>query len=449
MGFNKDFMWGAASAAYQVEGAWNEDGRGPSVWDVCGRGRNKVLFNETGDVACDHYHRYKEDVALMKEMGLKCYRFTISWSRVLPDGTGKVNEKGLQFYSDLVDELLTNGIRPLVSIFHWDYPYALYQKGGWMNPESSEWFLEYTKVIVDALSDRVSCWLTLNEPQCFIGCGYEFGSHAPFVQMSAKELITMTHNALLAHGKAVKYIREHAKTKAEISFAPIAPVYIPKDNSPEAIEEARQKTFSMTKQGFTFGLTWWSDPIILGKYPDEAYELFGDDMPVYSEEEMKLISQPLDFYGMNVYYSAGGLNQKEVYPENMWQGRAHTAMDWPVSPEVLYWSPKFIYERFGLPIMITENGMAGMDWVHLDGKVHDPYRIDYTRRYLREFRRAAEDGIPLKGYMHWSVMDNFEWAFGYNKRFGLIYVDYQTQERTIKDSGYWYKEVIESNGESL
>lgn len=448
MGFSKDFMWGAASAAYQVEGAWQEDGRTPSVWDVCGRGRNKVLYNENGDIACDHYHRYKEDVALMKEMGLKYYRFSISWNRVIPDGIGAVNEKGLQFYSDLVDELLANGIQPMVSIFHWDYPYALYQKGGWMNPESSEWFLEYTKVLVDALSDRVTCWLTINEPQCFIGCGYETGTHAPFLKVAPKDLITMTHNVLLAHGKAVKYIREHAKQKAEISFAPIAPVYIPRDNSPEAVEEARRKTFGMRTQGFTFGLAWWSDPIILGKYPDEAYELFGEDMPVYSEEDMKLISQPLDFYGMNVYYSDGG-SASDTYPENMWQGREVTAMGWPVSPEVLYWSPKFIYERYGLPIMITENGMAGMDWIHLDGKVHDTYRIDYTRRYLRELRRAAEDGVPVKGYMHWSVMDNFEWSFGYSKRFGLIYVDYQTQERTIKDSGYWYKEVIRENGENL
>lgn len=448
MGFSKDFMWGAASAAYQVEGAWQEDGRKPSIWDVCGRGRNIVQYNENGDVACDHYHRYKEDVALMKEMGLKYYRFSISWTRVIPDGTGEVNEKGIQFYSDLVDELLANGIQPMVSIFHWDYPYALYQKGGWMNPESSEWFLEYTKVLVDALSDRVSCWLTMNEPQCFIGCGYETGVHAPFLKVSPKDLITMTHNVLLAHGKAVKYIREYAKTKAEVSFAPIAPVYIPRDNSPAAVEEARKRTFSMKKQALTFGLTWWSDPVILGKYPDEAYELLGDDMPVYSEEDMKLISQPLDFYGMNVYYSEGGFTPG-TYPENMWQGRGLTAMNWPVSPEVLYWSSKFIYERYGLPIVITENGMAGMDWIHLDGKVHDSYRIDFTRRYLRELRRAVEDGIPVKGYMHWSVMDNFEWALGYNKRFGLIYVDYQTQERTIKDSGYWYKEVIRENGENL
>lgn len=448
MGFGKDFMWGAASAAYQVEGAWNEDGRGPSVWDVCGRGREKVMFNETGDIACDHYHRYKEDVALMKEMGLKCYRFSISWSRVLPEGTGKINEKGLKFYSDLVDELLANDITPLVSIFHWDYPYALYQKGGWMNPESSEWFLEYAKIVVDALSDRVSCWLTINEPQCFIGCGYEFGSHAPFVQMAPKDLITMTHNVLLAHGKTVKYIREHAKTKAEISFAPIAPVYIPENDTKEAIEVARQKTFSMTKEGFTFGLTWWSDPIILGKYPEEAYELFGEDMPVYSEEDMKLISQPLDFYGMNVYYSAGE-HRTDTYPVNMWQGRATTTMGWPVAPEALYWSPKFLYERYGLPIMITENGMAGMDWIHMDGKVHDPYRIDFMHRYLLEYKRAAEDGVPLKGYMYWSLTDNFEWALGYNQRFGLIYVDYQTQQRTMKDAAYWYKEVMETNGENL
>lgn len=448
MGFSKDFMWGTATAAYQIEGAWNEDGRGPSVWDICGRDRNVIVYNETGDVTCDHYHRYKEDIALMKELGLKCYRFSISWSRVLPDGIGRVNEKGLQFYSDLVDELKANGIEPLVSLYHWDYPYALYQKGGWMNPESPEWFLEYAKVIVDALSDRVSCWITMNEPQCFIGCGHAIGSHAPFLKLGRKDLITMSHNVLLAHGKAVKYIREHAKIKAEISFAPIAPVYIPENDSREAVEAARKKTFQMNKDRFVFSLTWWSDPVILGKYPEEAYALFGDDMPEYSDEDMKLISQPLDFYGMNVYYSEAD-HMVEGYPENMWQGRARTEMGWVVSPEVMYWSPKFIYERYGLPIMITENGMAGMDWIHMDGKVHDPQRIDFLHRYLLAFRQAAEEGIPLKGYMHWSLMDNFEWACGYDKRFGLIYVDYQTQERIIKDSGYWYKEVIESNGENL
>lgn len=448
MGFCKDFMWGTATAAYQIEGAWNEDGRGPSVWDICGRDRNVVMFNETGDVTCDHYHRFKEDVALMKELGMKCYRFSISWSRILPEGTGAINEKGLQFYSDLVDELKANGIEPLVSLFHWDYPYALYQKGGWLNPESSEWFLEYTKVVVDALSDRVSCWITMNEPQCFIGCGHAIGSHAPFVKLGTKDLITMSHNVLLSHGKAVRYIREHAKTKAEISFAPIAPVYIPKNDSKEAIEEARAKTFHMSPERFTFSLTWWSDPVILGKYPEEAYELFGEDMPVYSEEEMKLISQPLDFYGMNVYYSEADY-VTEGYPENMWQGRGRTGMGWVVSPEVMYWSPKFIYERYGLPVMITENGMAGMDWIHMDGKVHDPYRIDFLHRYLLEFRRAADEGIPLKGYMHWSLMDNFEWALGYNMRFGLIYVDYQSQQRIIKDSGYWFRDVVQTNGENL
>lgn len=448
MGFDKDFLWGAAAAAYQIEGAVKEDGRGPSVWDVCGHGKHVVQYDETGDIACDHYHRYKEDIQLMKEMGLKCYRFSISWTRILPDGTGTVNEKGLEFYSNLVDELLANGITPLVSLFHWDYPYALYQKGGWMNPESPKWFEDYVRIVVDALSDRVSYWITINEPQCFIGCGHAFGSHAPFVQMSTKDLITMSHNVLLGHGRAVKCIREHAKTKPQISFAPIAPVFIPKDSSEAAIEEAKSKTFGMDRFRFIFSITWWSDPIILGKYPEEAYELFGEDIPRYSREDMELISQPLDFYGMNVYYSSAD-RPEEGYPENMWQGRAQTGMDWVVSPEVMYWSPRFLYERYGLPIMITENGMAGMDWVHLDGKVHDSHRIDFTHRYLLEYKRAAEDGIPLKGYMHWSVMDNFEWAYGFNKRFGLIYVDYQTQKRTIKDSGYWYKEVIETNGENL
>ncbi len=449
MGFSKDFMWGAASAAFQIEGAWDADGKGPSIWDYCGRDRNIIEFNETGDVACDHYHRYKEDVALMKQIGLPYYRFSISWPRVLPAGTGAVNQAGLKFYSDLVDELLANGITPVVSMFHWDYPYELYKKGAWMNPESSEWFLEYTKVIVDALSDRVKHWITINEPQCILGCGYLEAEHAPFERRGGRDLAIMTHNILLSHGKAVRYLREHAKQDVEISIAPIAPAFIPKSNSPEDIEEAKKKTFHVNKDWLPFGLAWWSDPVYLGHYPEEAYKLFPEWMPKENKEEMELISQKLDFAATNVYYSQFGPVTETGYPENMWQGRPISAMDWPVAPEVLYWSPRFTYERYGLPVMISENGMACHDWVHLDGKVHDPSRIDFLHRYLLELRRAADDGVPIKGYFHWSFTDNMEWKCGYNRRFGLVYVDYRTQERTVKDSGFWYKDVIQANGENL
>ena len=448
MGFGKDFLWGTATASYQIEGAYNEDGKGLNCWDVYASTSGRIKYNENADVTCDHYHHMKEDVALMKEIGAKAYRFSISWARVLPDGTGKVNEKGLKFYSDLVDELLANGIEPLITLYHWDYPFELHKKGGWMNPESSEWFLEYTKVVVDALSDRVSYWITLNEPQCELGCGHKLGNHSPFEQHNVRDLLIIGHNMLLSHGKAADYIRKNAKKPAKITFAPIGPCALPENDSPEAIEKARKQTFATNKDNFCFSISYWSDPIYLGKYPDELIEDYGDLVPKFSEEEWKLVSTPLDFYGTNIYYAQEGKKIGE-YSDIYFQGKMTTNIGWPLTPEVMYWAPKFYYERYGKPVMMTENGMASHDWVCLDGKVHDSYRIDYLHRYLREFKRAADDGIELAGYMCWSLMDNYEWSHGYTQRFGLVYVDYPTQKRTVKDSGYWFKRVIETNGEEL
>jgi beta-glucosidase len=449
MSFRKDFMWGAASAAYQVEGAYLEDGKGPGIWDTLGREKGRVAHGETGDVACDHYHRYKEDVANMKKIGIKHCRFSISWPRVLPEGTGNVNSEGLKFYSDLVDELLANGITPMVTLFHWNYPDALYKKGGWLNDESSHWFAEYVQVIVDSLSDRVQYWMTFNEPQIFVGLGYMAGIHAPFLKCSKEQLIKMSHNILKAHGKAVKIIRQSSKLESKIGMAPTGDCFLPKDNSEEAIAEAKAKTFTINEHNFIFGTRWWSDPIFLGKYPKECYEIFGDMMPTIEKGDMELISQPLDFYGYNAYQGTVSYPTAGNYDEYSYQGSPRTSMDWNVTPRVLYWSSKFLYERYNKPILITENGMAGMDWVHMDGQVHDAHRIDFMHRYLLELKRAAEEGIDIMGYTYWSIMDNFEWAMGYDKRFGLIHVDYQTQKRTIKDSGFWYKTVIESNGENL
>lgn len=448
MGFSKDFIWGAATASYQIEGAYKEDGKGLNTWDVYAGIDYNIKYNETGAVACDHYHRMKEDVALMKEIGLKAYRFSVSWARVLPEGTGKVNEKGLKFYSDLVDELLANGIIPMITLYHWDYPIALHYKGGWLNDESSDWFLEYTKVVVDALSDRVSYWITINEPQCELGCGHQVGVHAPFEKHIPSDLLIMGKNMLLSHGKAADYIRKNAKTPAKISFAPTGPCALPADDSPESIEEARKKTFDTNGVAFPFSNSYWADPIYLGKYPDQLIKDFGDLVPKFTEEEWKLVSTPLDFYGTNIYYANESRKEGE-YSDIYFQGKMSTNIGWPLTPSVLYWAPKFYYERYGKPIMITENGMASHDWVCVDGKVHDSYRIDYLTRYLREYRRAADDGVELIGYMQWSLMDNYEWSHGYTQRFGMIYVDYPTQVRTIKDSGYWYKNVIATNGADI
>ena len=444
MSFPKDFLWGAASAAHQVEGAYNEDGKGLGIWDVLCEG--KVKHGENGNVACDHYHRYKEDVAIMKELGLKHYRFSISWPRVMPNGTGEVNEQGLQFYKNLVNELVEAGIEPMVTLYHWNLPMALYEQGGWKNAQSPEWFEEYTKVVVEALSDKVKYWMTFNEFQVFVGLGHIAAMHAPFEQ-DPTSLLSITKNVLLAHGKSVKAIRKYAKQEVKIGIAPTGSAFVPKDELPESIEIARKKTFN--SEAAMFGTEWWADPIVFGVFPEEYLEKFGLTVSPFSEEELKEIHQPIDFYGYNVYqsmnYSIDIKTRKAIRPV----GYPITTMDWPITPEVLYWSTRFLYERYQLPILVTENGMANTDFVMMDGKVHDPQRIDYIHRYLKHLERALEEGIPVLGYTYWSIMDNFEWSEGYDKRFGLIHVNYQTMERTIKDSGYWYAEVIKSNGENL
>lgn len=447
MQFSKDFIWGAASAAYQVEGAWNEDGKGLNIWDATCQNGGHIAHNENGNEACDHYHLYLNDIKIMKEMGIRYYRFSINWTRILPEGIGEVNKKGIKFYSDLVDTLLENGIEPMITLFHWDYPFALHKLGGWLNRDSSDWFAEYTKIVIDTLSDRVSYWITINEPQVFIGCGYQIGKFAPFQKASIKELTTMAHNVLLSHGKAVKVIRNYAKKKPIIGFAFATPCFTPDDNTEEEIQKAKKQSFMVTKENFIFGASWWADPIVFGRYPEEAESVFGEDMPEIYPDDMEIISQPVDFYGANLYYD-NSIPLENGYATNTNIGCSRTMMDWPVTPEVLYWTPKFLYEKYNLPIMITENGMAGMDWIHLDGKVHDTHRIDYVQRYLCALWNASQDGVPILGYMYWSIMDNFEWADGYDKRFGMVYVDYLTQKRTIKDSGYWYKSVIETNGET-
>lgn len=447
--FAENFVWGAATAAYQVEGAWQEGGKGLSVWDMCCGRPGFVKDSDTGETACDHYHRMKEDVRLMKELGLKAYRFSVSWPRVLPEGTGRINEEGLAFYDSLVDELKKNGIEPYVTLFHWDFPYALYRKGGWLNPESPEWFAEYTRVIVDRLSDRVQYYITLNEPQCFVGLGHETGIHAPGLKLSRRDILTAGHHVLLAHGRAVQVIRGNAVLSPKIGFAPVGNPGIPASESD--VEAARRATFACDSAGAFWSTAWWADPAFFGKYPEvpdpdkDLQEFFCSVTP----EEMKLICQPLDFFGVNIYQ--GRTVEQVALPEGYAltkkkTGYSQTAIKWPVTPEALYYGPKFYYERYQKPILITENGLSSMDWVSLDGKVHDPGRIDFTARYLSEYHRAYEDGILLMGYFHWSLMDNFEWAEGYNERFGLIYIDFCTQERILKDSAYWYRDVIASNG---
>lgn len=451
MSFPKKFIWGTATASYQVEGAACEDGRGLTVWDDFCSTTGKTFNGQNGDVACDHYHRYKEDVALMAELGLKAYRFSIAWSRIMPEGTGEINEKGLEFYDSLVDELLKKGITPYVTLFHWDLPFGLYRKGGWQNPESPKWFANYVEIVAKRLGDRVKNFITFNEPQCFVGLGHVTGEHAPGNIMSRKSTLEMAHNVMLAHGLAVQVIRSIV-ADAKVGYAPTSSAVYPASNSKEDIEAARQAYFQVqpNPDNYLWSVTWWSDPVMLGGYPEDGLKLYEKDLPKIGQNDMKIISQPLDFYGQNIYNGSQVKAQKNgfEYVERS-IGYNRTANGWPVTPECLYWGPKFLYERYKKPIIITENGMCAHDWVSVDGKVHDPNRIDFMYRYIREMKKAVEDGVDVIGYFAWSLMDNFEWAKGYFDRFGMVYVDYKTQQRIIKDSGYWYKQLVESNGEII
>ena len=447
MAFKKDFAWGTATAAYQIEGAWNEDGRGESVWDVFTHQQGKIMNNDTGDVACDHYHKFKDDVALMKEFGIKAYRFSISWSRIFPKGTGEINEKGVKFYSDLIDELLKNGIEPYVTLFHWDYPYELYKKGGWLNDDSVKWFSDYAAKISELYSDRVKYFFTINEPQCFIGVGYFEGVHAPGLKVTYRDIFQMCHNVLKAHGAAVIALRENAKQPIKVGFAPTSSIKYPSTEKKEDIDAARQEMFTCypLSTSVMWSTAWWSDPVMLGKYPEDGLEMYKDYLPEITEEDMKLINQPLDFYGQNIYNGKEvrmGADGKPEYVERH-AGFPKAVNQWPITPEALRWGPRFFYERYKKPIYITENGTAGFDMMSKDGKIYDYDRIEYLSRYIGELEKATDDGVEIDGYFLWSFMDNFEWAKGYSDRFGIVYLDYKTQKRTPKESAYWYKKLIE------
>jgi beta-glucosidase len=450
MGFPKDFAWGAATASYQVEGGAYDDGKGLSVWDVCSHKPGFIKDGSTGDIACDHYHKYETDLGIMKEIGLNAYRLSVSWPRVLPDGIGRINEKGLAFYERLIDGLLKIGVTPYVTLFHWDYPYELYKKGGWLNSESPDWFAEYTRIVVERLSDRVTHWITQNEPQCFIRMGYLTGENAPGLKLGLKDVLLAGHHSLLAHGKSVQEIRATAKRPCSIGYAPAGWwLWCPETDSADDIEAARLATFSAANDQLGTS-SWWMDPVYLGRYPEDGLKSVERWMPEIGEGDMKLIAQPIDFQGVNIY-QAYIARKGPGGPETVERpvGFDKQAYDWPIVPQSLYWGPKFLYERYKLPVFITENGMSNVDWVSLDGKVHDPQRIDFMHRYLRELKRAAEDGVDVKGYFAWSLIDNFEWAQGFFERFGLTYVDFGTQRRIIKDSGHWYRDVIRSNGAGI
>lgn len=448
MPFKKDFVWGSATASYQVEGAAFKDGKGLNIWDTTTRKPDYTFDGHNGDEACDSYHRYKEDVKIMKEIGLKAYRYSVSWARVMPEGVGSVNEKGLDYYDRLTDELLENGIEPYVTLFHWDLPYELYKKGGWLNGDIGKWFGEYADIVSDRLKDRVKNFFTINEPQCVIGAGYVNGEHAPALNVPPRDAILGIHNTLLAHGyghSAIKANIPHAR----IGYAPATAVRIPARNTPESIEAARRETMRVYDQPW-WSNTAWADPIMFGAYPSEMLEKFGDIMPAFTDD-MKKIHTGLDFFAFNTYHGEivdMNDNGEVYYVKRKW-GYPRTTMNWPVDPDCLYWGAKFFYERYKKPIIISENGIACPDWICRDGKVHDSMRTDYIQRHIASLRKAADEGVDVEGYFLWSLLDNFEWKHGYSQRFGIVYVDFDTKERTIKDSAYAYRDIILSNGANL
>lgn len=441
--FPDGFLWGAATAAHQIEGSPLADGAGPSIWTRFAHTPGLTHNGDTGDVACDHYRRWKDDVRLMRELGLTAYRFSVSWSRVLPEGTGRVNPAGLDFYSRLVDALLEAGIEPLLTLYHWDLPAALDDRGGWLNRDCAGWFAEYATVMAKALDGRVRKWVTLNEPWVITDGGYLHGALAPG-HRNKYEAPIASHNLMRAHGAAVQAYR--AVGRHEIGLVVnIEPKY-PASDAPEDQAATRRAHAYMNEQ--------YLHPALLGHYPPELREIFGDAWPDWPAEDFALIRQPLDFLGINYY------TRNVTRADGSWPLKAgavkqpsatYTETGWEVFPQGLTDTLLWVRRTYGdIPLYVTENGAAFFDPpVAEGGRVRDPLRIDYLRRHLRAVHEAIRAGCDIRGYMVWSLLDNLEWSLGYSKRFGIVHVDYATQQRTVKDSGRWYANVVRSHGRAL
>ncbi|TQV67237.1 beta-glucosidase [Exilibacterium tricleocarpae] len=448
--FGKDFIFGAATAAYQIEGAVNEGNRGPSIWDRFSHRKGKILNNHNGDIACDHYHRYPEDVALMRELGLTAYRFSLSWSRILPEGTGRVNAEGIDFYRRLADKLLEAGITPYATLFHWDMPLQLHRRyGGFLNRQAALDFAEYAAVVADALGDRIKHWITMNEPWEHSCLGHVIGVHAPGHRRPWTHM-NVIHNQLLAHGLALEKIRQRrpdAQVGITLSLTPIHP------------HSDRDKDHLAAGIGNEFMNFITLDPLLKGHYPEDLCRRFGRFAPKIEPGDMTLISAANDFIGVNNYQREFARYTRLVPFLNTWivggtgvadgdfikDGVQHTAMGWEVHPPAIYEVLKWLQDKYDNPrVLITENGAAFDDNL-VEGRVNDPKRIAYLHAYLAQVKKAIDEGARIEGYFVWTLMDNFEWAVGYAKRFGLIHIDYATQQRTIKDSGYWYRDLIRLN----
>ncbi len=441
--FPQGFLWGAATASYQIEGAWDEDGKGESIWDRFSHTPGKISDGSTGDVACDHYHRREQDLDLMAELGLQAYRFSIAWPRVIPQGRGKVNEAGLDFYDRLVDGLLARGITPFVTLYHWDLPQALQDEGGWPRRSTAEAFVNYADVVSARLGDRVKHWITHNEPWVASFLGYGMGVHAPGIQ-DFQQALAAAHHLLLSHGWAVSSIRansEEAKVGITLNLTDVVPA------SPSALD------YHAAREMDGFLNRWFLDPIYGRHYPADVIEWFervhGAKVNFVEEDDMAVIAAPTDFLGVNYYTRtvARDPSRHNLPPTIVTDNSEFTEMGWEVAPRSLFrLLNRLHFDYQPANIYITENGAAFPDKVCKEGHVHDDRRLAYLKEHFKAAHDAIQCGAPLRGYFVWSFMDNFEWAFGYTKRFGVVYVDYETQQRIVKESGKWYSQVIAQNG---
>jgi beta-glucosidase len=442
--FPDRFLWGAATSAYQVEGSPLADGAGPSIWERFSHTPGRIANGDTGDVATDHYHRFLADVELMHELGLTSYRFSIAWARILPEGTGRVNAVGLAFYDKLVDALLAKNIAPMVTLYHWDLPAALDARGGWLNRDIAGWFAEYAHVAFRTLGDRVPKWVTLNEPWVVMDGGYVSGILAPG-HRDIREAPLVTHNLLRAHGAAVQAYR--ADGRHEIGLVVNLEPKYPASNSPDDEAATRRADAYMNRQ--------YLDPVFRGEYPAELAEIYGDAWPEFPATDWPLIQTPIDFLGVN-YYSRNVVKSAPSEPplraaRVRQPDHVHTEMDWEVFPDALTRVLLWVKERYGdVPLYITENGAAFDDPPHaIDGRLDDPLRVAYLREHLRAAHEAIALGVDLRGYFAWSLLDNFEWSYGYAKRFGIVHVDFDTLARTPKSSARFYADVVRTHGNAL
>lgn len=442
--FPPNFLWGAATSAYQVEGSPLADGAGPSIWHRFVRTPGLVKDGDTGDVACDHYNRMESDVKLMKSLGLTAYRFSIAWARVMPEGRGRVNEGGLGFYERLVDTLLAHGIQPTATLYHWDLPAALDDRGGWLNPDVADWFADYATVMYKRLDDRIKMWATLNEPWVVTDGGYLHGALAPGHKNKFEAPIA-SHHLLRSHAKAVQAYRATGKHQVGL-VVNIEPKY-PATNSPEDLAATRRADAYMNRQ--------YLDPVFKGQYPDEMKEIFGDAWPDWPAPDMDLIKQPIDFLGINWYTRNVAKNDPAQYPLKASPVRqtqaTYTETGWEVFPQGLTDTLVWARDRYGnIPLYVTENGCAFFDPPKAEGgRVRDPLRVDYFQKHLKAVHAAIGQGCDVRGYFAWSLLDNLEWSLGFSKRFGIVHVNFETLERTPKDSAKYYAQVIASHGDVL